>query len=353
MFLFWVIFLSLFFLGVVFLYSAYYSTASSRSKENLSTSVQLIIPFRNESENINRLVSDLLKFNISPDQILFVNDHSSDDSRTIIENAGFSVIDLKENEQGKKAALIKGVQQSTSDYILFNDVDVYHKESYFNLLKEVPYSGDFDACILPVQIKTRSVVLKGLIQLDFSWLQFLTYSFKGNLGNGANMIVKKESYLKYAAGLEKEFLSGDDYFLLKTIKREKGNVRYLLSRDFMVSTDPPNSINELLSQRARWIQKTFKKGGSQEILFSILWIVFSFTPYVLLVSWFSLGEIEYLVLLLIKLFLDFLIFLPALNFIKRLRLLSLLPLLQFLYPIYYLAVIFRTGLRNKWKDRDL
>ncbi len=313
----------------------------------------MIIPVRNEEENLKVLLQELNSNSVKREQVLFVNDHSEDGSKQLIEEFGFEVIDLEEDEKGKKEALIKGAKRSNKDFLLFNDADVLHPKTYYKILNEVPYMGDFDICILPVEIADKKGLWNRFVQLDFDFLQFLTFSFRGNLGNGANLLVKKSVFESLSDGLETELLSGDDYFLIRECRRRKGKIKYQLSKELSVKTEAPLNFNSLLDQRSRWIQKSFRKGSLIENTLSFLWIALSFTPYLLLISIVLSQDENYLFILFIKLMIDIMLFIPVLYFNKRLRLLSLLPLLQFLYPIYYISVLIRTGKRNKWKDRDL
>jgi cellulose synthase/poly-beta-1,6-N-acetylglucosamine synthase-like glycosyltransferase len=313
----------------------------------------IVIPVRNEATTLNSLFKSLKDIDFeNKKSVIFVNDQSTDSTKDIILSNGYKCIDNMPDQIGKKASLINGVKKSNRNFIIFNDADIEYPKTYSKVVENNP-DEDYDIMILPIWIKTEKGLLNKLIRLDFAQIIFATFSFKGNLGSGANMVVKKESFKKYVKGYEAQLLSGDDYFLIKECQKQNGNVLYVYDEKFKVTTDSPKSIKKLISQRARWIKKTFEKGTLFENLSSLVIISNSSLTYVLIISFLSTSNIDYFALLIFKIGTDLLIFIPALFVNKALRLLYLLPLLELVYPFYYLAVILGTISKQNWKGRDL
>ena len=351
MILFWFILLLIYGIGIILLLTSFFNL--KKDQQWSEKDISLIIPVRNEEERIETILESLLSNQFENSKVLFVNDHSTDDTVPCITRKGFKVIDLPIGQEGKKAALIYGVNSVSTEYILFNDADVKYPMGYEKLLSQVPFNGDFDVCILPVEMRKESGFLNKLIQFDFAFLQFLTYSFRGNLGNGANLLVRRQTYLEMSNGLQKEFLSGDDYFLIKECRKRSKVIKYMRSPQYRISTDPPKSIRGLLEQRGRWFHKTLKTNNHSEILNSVLFILISLAHYFFIVIYAITSEIQFIYLFIFKFGIDLILFIVALYFIKRLRLLYLLPLMTFLYPIYYISVVLKASKKLKWKDRDL
>lgn len=94
--------------------------------------VSLIVPCYNEETNIQKGVIDKIgnftrrdrRFN----EVLIVDDGSTDDSRNIIKEKYLKIfpkLRLIENDHGGKArAVIEGIQQAQSPYVLFMDIDL-------------------------------------------------------------------------------------------------------------------------------------------------------------------------------------------------------------------------------------
>ena len=109
------------------------------SKEKLLT---IIIPFRNEENRINNLLSSIENqenLNIII-QFIFVDDHSSDCTVEIIKNWTLNknfkcqILSLK-SDFGKKKAIDFGVKSSNSEYIMTIDADITFNHSFFANLK--------------------------------------------------------------------------------------------------------------------------------------------------------------------------------------------------------------------------
>ncbi|MEZ4938978.1 MAG: glycosyltransferase [Crocinitomicaceae bacterium] len=318
---------------------------------NTKRSIAVIVPVRNEKDNVLNLVNSLRELKYSPQRLLFVDDSSSDNTVEILKRHDQEVHVLKD-KTGKKEALKEGVNLVSSEYVLFTDADCVFPKTYEKLF-DTNHTLEGDIIVLPVWIKNKSILLNQLIRLDFAQLQALTFGLRGSLGNGANLLVKRESFEKFSKGLEISILSGDDYFLLKEAKKNDGRIVYCFDPDLTILTDAPLNLKELISQRSRWIKKSFQKGGLAEIGASFIWILFSMTPYILIFNWLHSNDFWPLLFLLLKMFIDAWLIIPVLDSNKNLRLLYLLPLLEFLYPFYYLSVVIRIGFKNTWKGRDL
>jgi dolichol-phosphate mannosyltransferase len=93
-------------------------------------SVSIIVPTRNEAENIAALVSDIVAKGAFFREILFVDDDSTDETRNIIRSlAGTHAIRLIEQdpaERGLAAAIMEGAREAKGDLLLVMDADLSH-----------------------------------------------------------------------------------------------------------------------------------------------------------------------------------------------------------------------------------
>ena len=82
--------------------------------------ITVVIPFRNEKENLESLLNQIKTLKIRPAQFLFVDDHSTDGGATVInaqKNKDVELLSMKE-KNGKKEAVFKGVNKAKTSYIL-------------------------------------------------------------------------------------------------------------------------------------------------------------------------------------------------------------------------------------------
>ena len=89
--------------------------------------VSVIIPARNEEMNIPLLLDSLMAQTYRPQEIIVVDDHSTDRTGEIARRYDVTVLDnpeLPENWTGKNWALWNGYQESSGNVLIFLDADV-------------------------------------------------------------------------------------------------------------------------------------------------------------------------------------------------------------------------------------
>ena len=92
--------------------------------------MSVVVAFRNEENSLPRLLDSLNK-QVYPQalrEVILVNDHSDDRSLQIAEDfarthPGFHCLTNERHENGKKAAVLKGIQHTAFSLIVFTDAD--------------------------------------------------------------------------------------------------------------------------------------------------------------------------------------------------------------------------------------
>jgi len=319
--------------------------------------ISVIVPFRNEENRINELLSSYLNSKTIPSEIVFVNDHSSDNcEKKINEKIGhlpIKIISLNGDEIGKKCAIKKGILLAKNDFILTQDADVYFSKDYFSNLEDL--NQIHDMIVMPVKFSSNKI-----LNIDVALANALNHSssgiYKPIMASGANLLFKKKSYVKYGdIKAHKNILSGDDAFLLKAFTDNKLNVSVISKPEFQVKTKSENSFNQILQQRSRWIGKINSVGdkyalflAASQMLISILYLP------LLIYGILTLPTTFILLFFLIKIGIDQV----SLSFyFFRLRLYTewfFIPIYSLLYP-FYSVLLLLAGFRSKqnWKGREI
>lgn len=332
-------------------------------KRNLETSrkcmlneLTVVIPFRNESENLEKLLDSLENQSSYPKRLFFVDDHSEDTGAELIRDwckrYDFARL-LKLNEQaGKKMAIHRGVVEADTEYVLTLDADVWFDERFFE-------SFEVDAGI---DMVSRPVVLKGggiervsaLEQQLLNSFNYLLYPIYPLTSSGANLLFRKDAYLEYNQ-LEnhKHIASGDDHFLLRNFHKEHLQINMSNKRNQLVYSQSPTTIKMYLSQRIRWFGKTLEKTNIKEFLIG-LYLSFYLIGGLILITTLLITQnyYELSILIIVRFCLDVFVLLFYSFRLNQISNVWLIPVNIILQPL--LMILVMTGsvfYKPKWKGR--
>jgi glycosyltransferase involved in cell wall biosynthesis len=323
----------------------------------IPSEISVIIPFRNETENLPQLIESINNFKTYPKEIIFVNDHSEDDFALCFEKLQipipFTILNLKSPQQGKKSALRLGIDDALGAFILTWDADIKVSPNYFTSLSKVPKS---DLLILPVSMPGKTLQ-EIFFELDYQYLNALNAGISGNLkpivASGANLLFNKEIFLEIDS-IEShiDVPSGDDAFLLQDFKLNDQTIELAFKKDLIVETDPPSNWNDFFQQRLRWIGKSSKVNDRSANIIGILGMMYHLGFWLLFMTDISWSQLVWLTVF--KVSLDFLVFAPYLSILRRKRILFLVLIFSILYPIYMLMILVTTLFYEpEWKGRSL
>ncbi len=236
-----------------------------------TTPVTILIPARNEEKNVlNCLKSiSLQDFPKNLLQVIVVDDNSTDDTSAITENylrahfTDYKLIFL-ENSAGKKAAILKAIEQSSGKIIITRDADSYANNPLW--LKSITVNFENTSCDLLIS----PLILSGKRSFLFTFQQLENLAIMGvgtsmakiNLPfvcSGANLAYKKEKFLRLQPYKDNMGIaSGDDMFLLSSFYNHNCKIKVNGYSGSIVYSATENSLKMMLFQRLRWASKTGK-----------------------------------------------------------------------------------------------
>ena len=326
------------------------------------TKFTIIVPFRNENENLPVLLDSLSKLNY-PAQLfeVFLVDDGSDE-RYEVGNTTYKVhiINNKRvSNSPKKDAITTAMANVTTNWVVTTDADCIVLENWLLTLDNYIQLHDVSMIAATVTYTCNNSFLHHFQQLDLASLQGATIgSFginKGFMCNGANFAYTK-SLFQSLNGFDgnHKIASGDDVFLLqKAISKFPKKVHYLKSKNTIVTTKPMSDWKSLFYQRVRWASKTssYQSGYGKALGL----IVFAGNLAVITAFGLSLtGFIMYqhlAFLFLLKVIIDSILIYQANTFLSQ-QSIRYLVLSSLLYPFFsvFVALYPLTGM-YEWKGR--
>jgi glycosyltransferase involved in cell wall biosynthesis len=229
------------------------------------TKFTILVPFRNEIQNLPLLLESLSKLNYPSEmfEVILIDDDSSDGFQVLTSKFQVSVINNhRVSNSPKKDAITTAMKFVSTDWIITTDADCVVSTNWLLTLDNYIQSHDVSMLAGAVTYDCSNSFLHQFQQLDLASLQGATMgSFgigKGFMCNGANFAYTK-SFFDALNGFDgnDKIASGDDVFLLqKAMARFPDKVHYLKSINNIVTTKPLNDWKSLFLQRVRWASKT-------------------------------------------------------------------------------------------------
>lgn len=358
----------------------------AREKKN-STFVTVIISARNEEKNIGNCIESIIKQTYPADlfELIIIDDHSNDSTISIvgsfITNDSFQkkitiklypLKDINEAEtlnSYKKKAIETGIGLAKGSLIVTTDADCIAHPAWLQTI--VTYYEEFKPVFIAAPVtyinplKSDSPFkkfFKIFQSLDFTMLQGITgasvHKKFHSMCNGANLAYEKKVFLEVEGfrGID-SIASGDDMLLMHKIQKlYPYKIRYLKSTSAIIQTRPADTLKEFMNQRIRWASKADKYNDKK--ITAVLSLVYIFNGWIFFIAVcsFFYTNIVYLFLLLIvlKTFVELFFLFPVNRFFKRQQLLWLFFPAQPFHIIYTLIAGWLGKFGSyEWKGRKV
>ncbi|MFI5164726.1 MAG: glycosyltransferase [Bacteroidia bacterium] len=252
-----------------------------REHSAFHTKASIIIPVRNEEQNILNCLSSVCKqtYPSANFEIIVVDDHSTDRTFVFAKNLkipNLKLVRLSEGQTGKKQAITEGIKNSSGHLIITTDADCSMDVNWLSTMVAFYEDQKPKMIVAPVLLKDESGFQQIMQSQETTVLTACAcaslYYNSPILCSGANLAYEKEAFISVNGfdGVDNT-ASGDDVFLmLKMQNKFPGEIKYLRSKDAVVFTHPEKTTSSALSQRKRWASKSFSYGFSRITLAAIL-----------------------------------------------------------------------------------
>ncbi|MEM8897062.1 MAG: glycosyltransferase [Bacteroidota bacterium] len=333
--------------------------------------VSIIIPARNEEQNIERCIRSVCqqKYPTNKYEVICLDDHSTDATLEILnqlqeEFQQLRVIKMAEypGYSQKKQALSLGIQQSRGAIIIQTDADCWVKDEWLETM--VSRFGEETGMVSgPVLLHGSTNVLERFQTLEYMGLSVLgagaIQSRIPTMCNGANLAYRKEVFLEVNGFQDiAHVASGDDELLMQKINLQTDwGISFAKDRRAIVNSQALDNWADIKAQRLRWVSKARAYLDRRINVVQLLFLL-SFMSLLVLVG-LSIWSMDWIAILtvgvLLKVIPDFCILFTAAKFFHKLPLLKYLPMLQ---PAYLLYVIWIGVAGNmvstyNWKGRQV
>ena len=333
-------------------------------KLEITPKVSVVIALRNEESEIEKLLNNLKAqiYPINQLQLILVNDHSTDNTLGLLQNFkadNLTVLDMPKAEFGKKNAISKAIQIAKGEIILITDADCSFSPNWIQTM--VGYFTDNKIKLVsgPVNYHQKKGLFQHLQALEFA---SLIGSGAGAIGsgnaifcNGANMAYKKEVFLEVNNYKNDNTASGDDVFLLHSVKQRYPNgIAFAKDKNAIVKTNALNTLSAFINQRKRWTAKSSSYTDRRTIYTSFLVLFTNLSLlYLFVLCFFDSQLANYFIgFYLLKFMIDLIFLIPILDFFKRKDLIKWILPFELFYSFYIVLIVTLSFTNSfEWKGR--
>lgn len=342
-----------------------------------STKVSILIPARNEEENITACLRSIAeqKYPAHLFEVLVLDDHSTDQTfEKVLEFAKGQTnvralrladfVQPGETQSFKKKAIGTGVAQAAGDLIVTTDADCIAQPQWLSLLVSFFEKTGSRFIAAPVNFYRERDLFGRFQSLDFFGMMCITgagiHLRMHNMCNGANLAFPKPAFMEVNGfeGID-HLATGDDILLMQKIAAlHPGKIGFLKNPDATVFTPAKPTVEAFLSQRIRWASKStaYEERAVTAILGMVFLYCWAIVITLLLVPCWGWAAVWlFLFLFLVKTLPDYFFLGMMAHFFRRVDLMkSYLPS-QFLHIAYICAVgvLGNVVKRYEWKGRKV
>jgi cellulose synthase/poly-beta-1,6-N-acetylglucosamine synthase-like glycosyltransferase len=334
----------------------------SKKEFTPKTSFTIVVPFRNEKENLPNLLHSISLLNYPKElmEVILIDDDSDDEFR--IQNLEFRIQMIKnvrKSNSPKKDAIETAIQIAKHDWIITTDADCLVQKDWLTIFNQYIQKNEVEMVASGVCYVPKNGFLSAFQNLDFLSLQGATIgSFGINqpfMCNGANFAYSK-SFFKELNGFQgnENIASGDDVFLLqKAISFAPKRVGLLLAKESIVATKPAGTWSDLFQQRVRWASKSTGYSSVYGKLLALVVFGGNLAWIVSFMFWLVglLDQNIFMLFVALKFLIDFILIYKTANFFESK--LQYVLASSLLYPFFSVSVaVYSLFGKYSWKGRN-
>lgn len=225
--------------------------------------VTVIVPFRNEAANLKSCIDGLKAQKNVELELVFVDDHSDDNSKEIIRQYGngLNYRILESENEGKKAAILCGLKSSSNEIVYTTDSDCRLSESCLSEMLSYFHQNHLNMLCGLIEYESDDSVFEQLQQAESAALVGISATML-NSGypatcNGASLMFRKSLFVELGGyGENIAISSGDDDLLMQRFAEfNLDKVEYFVLSEAKVFARSESDFRKFIHQRARWAGK--------------------------------------------------------------------------------------------------
>jgi len=262
--------------------------------------VSILVPAKNEEENISKCITSLFEQNYPNFEIIVIDDRSTDRTAQILkklQQTGQQIQDklkilnlseLPHGWTGKTHALYEGSKIAKGKWLLFTDADTIHNP--LSLKSTISYCLERDVDFLSLYPQSRNDTFwekitqplgGAILHIWYPFEHVNNPKYKTAFANGQFILIKKECYLEIGGHEKVKSELLEDVAMAKLVKAHSKTIKMAYGFNIF-STRMYKNIPEIWKGWRRIFGVLAGKRKSLYPISLLLMILFSFIPFILL-----------------------------------------------------------------------
>ncbi|MCS6823876.1 MAG: glycosyltransferase [Cytophagaceae bacterium] len=339
-----------------------------------NTKISVIIPVRNEAENLPKLLNDLNEqtYPFENFEVIVIDDHSEDDTLEILHSFQsrsryalrvYALTEEKKYNSFKKSAIHMAIEKSQGELIVTTDGDCRVNKEWLKTIEEHYVAtgasflvGSVSFIDTPDNLFTRMQIMEhasitGTTCGCIAW-------HRPTMCSGANLAYTKAAYNEVNGfdGIG-NIASGDDEMLMHKIAESNNHkIAFIKNSSSIVLTYPAKKLKEFYQQRIRWASKWKHYQNTDTKILALFIFFYHFT--LLICAVYSLmnprNAVIFLTLIAMKISFEFVFLHLIMKFLHKKFYLLVFFLLAIFHPVYVVIIALRSRFEKYgWKGRTI
>ncbi len=301
--------------------------ARKRPSNQSLLKISVIVPARNEEDNLAICLHSLLQSTYRNYDIIVVNDRSSDKTGEIANTFAakypqvtviHAIEEREGNLKGKPGALHLGILHSHSDIIMMTDADCTVADTWIESIAKQFNNPNVGLVASYTVVQGESFFQH---MQDMEWLMNHTLACIGvsldqPLGCfGNNLSIRLAVYQQIGGYPGIPFSVTEDLTLLQTVHKSGWKIMYPCDQECAVETKPCINWSDFIKQLHRWVKGSNRLGWRKHIFVFFAFMFWAFLAYAL----YNHAWNELIMILTIRIMGDYILVIPSLASLKRMN----------------------------------
>jgi len=228
--------------------------------------VSVIIPAKNEEQNLPSLFSSLEKQSSSNFEIIFIDDRSNDNTSKLLKeyknvtDRPVTIIRLEETDprfNPKQYALSRGIKKAEGEVLLFTDADCRVPPHWVEYIERCFNDASLGLVFAPVHTTHARGFLNTFQVFDHLFRYYYTLGCAG-IGNatggfGNNLAIRKNTLEKIGGYENLGYSPTEDAALISSVRKKSDYRIVALTSPFVtVTAESKKHLSEVSGQQLRW-----------------------------------------------------------------------------------------------------